>query len=62
MTGDGMLDVTNPSGLFLTERRGQESGSAVVVSMEGTRPLLVEVQALATTGGLRDAACHDERG
>jgi DNA repair protein RadA/Sms len=48
MTGDGMLDVTNPSGLFLTERRGQESGSAVVVSMEGTRPLLVEVQALAT--------------
>ncbi len=49
MTGDGMLDVTNPSGLFLTERRGQESGSAVVVSMEGTRPLLVEVQALATT-------------
>jgi DNA repair protein RadA/Sms len=49
MCGDGMLDVTNPSGLFLTERRGQESGSAVVVSMEGTRPLLVEVQALATT-------------
>jgi DNA repair protein RadA/Sms len=49
MCNDGMLDVTNPSGLFLTERRGQESGSAVVVSQEGTRPLLVEVQALATT-------------
>jgi DNA repair protein RadA/Sms len=49
MCGDGMLDVTNPSGLFLTERRGQDSGAAVVVSMEGTRPLLVEVQALATT-------------
>jgi DNA repair protein RadA/Sms len=49
MCGDGMLDVTNPSGLFLTERRGQDSGSTVVVSLEGTRPLLVEVQALATT-------------
>ena len=44
-----MLDVADPSGLFLTERRGRDSGSAVVVSMEGTRPLLVEAQALATT-------------
>ena len=44
-----MLDVADPSGIFLTERRGRDSGSAVVVSMEGTRPLLVEAQALATT-------------
>jgi len=49
MRGDGMVDVANPSGLFLTEGRGQASGSAVVVSMEGARPLLVEAQALVTT-------------
>jgi DNA repair protein RadA/Sms len=49
MRGEGMVDVLNPSGLFLTEHHGQASGSAVVVSMEGTRPMLVEVQALATT-------------
>ncbi|HET9978888.1 MAG TPA: magnesium chelatase domain-containing protein, partial [Ktedonobacterales bacterium] len=49
MRGEGMVDVLNPSGLFLTEHRGQASGSAVVVSMEGTRPMLVEIQALATT-------------
>lgn len=49
MRGDGMVDVTNPSGLFLAERRSDATGSAVVVSMEGTRPLLVETQALVTT-------------
>jgi DNA repair protein RadA/Sms len=48
MRGDGMIDVPNPSGLFLSESRGQSTGSAVVVSMEGTRPLLVETQALVT--------------
>ncbi len=48
MRGDGMVDVPNPSGLFLSETRGQATGSAVVVSMEGTRPLLVETQALVT--------------
>jgi DNA repair protein RadA/Sms len=49
MRGDGMVDVTNPSGLFLAERRADATGSAVVVSLEGTRPLLVETQALVTT-------------
>jgi DNA repair protein RadA/Sms len=49
MRGEGMVDVLNPSGLFLTEQHGQASGSAVVVTIEGTRPMLVEVQALATT-------------
>ncbi|HEX8729041.1 MAG TPA: DNA repair protein RadA [Ktedonobacterales bacterium] len=49
MRGEGMVDVTNPSGLFLAERRADATGSAVVVSMEGTRPLLVETQALVTT-------------
>lgn len=48
MRGDGLADVTNPSEVFLTERRTEASGSAVVVSMEGTRPLLVETQALVT--------------
>jgi len=43
------VDVLNPSGLFLTEHHGQASGSAVVVSMEGTRPMLVELQALVTS-------------
>jgi DNA repair protein RadA/Sms len=49
MRGEGLVDVPNPSAVFLGERNGQASGSVVVVSMEGTRPLLVEVQALATT-------------
>ena len=49
MRGEGMVDVTNPSGLFLAERRSDATGSAVVVSMEGTRPLLVETQALVTS-------------
>ena len=46
-----------PPALFLTEHRGHASGSAVVVSMEGTRPLLVEVQALATTTAFGTPRC-----
>jgi DNA repair protein RadA/Sms len=57
MRGEGMVDVLNPSGLFLTEHHGQASGSAVVVSMEGTRPILVEVQALATTTAFGTPRC-----
>jgi DNA repair protein RadA/Sms len=49
MRGEGMVDVENPSALFLAEHSGQATGSAVIVSMEGTRPLLVEVQALVST-------------
>ena len=49
MRGEGMVDVENPSALFLADHSGRHSGSAVIVSMEGTRPLLVEVQALAAT-------------
>ena len=49
MRGEGMVDVENPSALFLAEHDGRSTGSVVTVSMEGTRPLLVEVQALATT-------------
>src|SRR2546427_2021218 len=46
MHGEGLLEVANPSAMFLTDRTAGTTGSAVVVSMEGTRPLLVEVQAL----------------
>ncbi|MER3401366.1 MAG: DNA repair protein RadA [Thermoflexus sp.] len=48
MRSDGMVEVPNPSELFLAERLIQASGSAVAVTMEGTRPLLVEVQALVS--------------
>jgi len=48
MQGEGLIEVANPSALFLAEHTTQTPGSAVVVSMEGTRPLLVEVQALVT--------------
>jgi DNA repair protein RadA/Sms len=44
----GMTEVRNPSELFLAERLPNAAGSAIAVSMEGTRPLLVEVQALSS--------------
>ncbi|MGH7482804.1 MAG: DNA repair protein RadA [Longimicrobiales bacterium] len=46
MAADGLVPVPNPSELFLGERSGGVSGSAVAATIEGTRPLLVEVQAL----------------
>jgi len=46
MTEAGLVEVANPSALFLAERRGNVSGSAVFAGIEGTRPVLVEVQAL----------------
>jgi DNA repair protein RadA/Sms len=52
MTGKGLLEVPNPSALFLDERPEGISGSAVIPSIEGTRPLLVEVQALVTESHL----------
>lgn len=47
MTETGLVEVANPSVFFLSDRRSDTSGSAVVATVEGTRPLLVEVQALA---------------
>lgn len=44
----GLVPVENPSEFFLTERKKHVAGSAVAVSMEGTRPFLIEVQALVT--------------
>ena len=46
MRSTGLIDVMNPSEIFLNNREEQVSGSVVVSSMEGTRPLLMEVQAL----------------
>jgi DNA repair protein RadA/Sms len=46
MTGDGLREVSNPSEAFLAERPGSAPGSCVTASLEGSRPLLLEVQAL----------------
>lgn len=48
MEDTGLKEVSNPSEIFLDERLKNASGSAVVVSMEGTRPILVEIQSLIT--------------
>lgn len=47
MTEEGLKEVSNPSGIFLSEYNGDNSGSCVVSTIEGTRPLLIELQALA---------------
>jgi DNA repair protein RadA/Sms len=49
MTGRGLKGVANPSALFLAERRTGAPGSAVLSCVEGSRPLLVEVQALVSS-------------
>lgn len=48
MHEDGLREVTNPSELFLSEREKQTPGSVVTSSIEGSRPILLEVQALVT--------------
>ncbi|MDN3450954.1 DNA repair protein RadA [Planococcus sp. APC 3906] len=48
MLQGGLVEVLNPSELFLQERSSGAAGSTVVASMEGTRPILVEIQALVT--------------
>lgn len=49
MASSGMVEVANPSEAFLAERQVSASGSAIAVTLEGTRPLLVEIQALASS-------------
>jgi DNA repair protein RadA/Sms len=49
MQDTGLVEVTNPSQVFLAERLPNASGSAIAVTLEGTRPLLVEIQALSST-------------
>jgi DNA repair protein RadA/Sms len=48
MTGDGMRVVSNPSEILIAQREDQLSGSAIAATLEGMRPLLIEVQALVT--------------
>jgi DNA repair protein RadA/Sms len=55
MTGTGLKGVPNPSALFLAERPANVAGSAVLCCMEGSRPLLVEVQALVSTSSYGNA-------
>ena len=48
MKNEGMIEITNPSSILISERNDNPAGSVIVASMEGTRPLLVELQALTT--------------
>jgi DNA repair protein RadA/Sms len=52
MTDKGLSEVPNPSALFLTNRREPVSGAAVFAGIEGTRPVLVEIQALVAPSPL----------
>jgi DNA repair protein RadA/Sms len=52
MTGDGLAEVTNPSALFLSDREKATAGSAVFAGIEGTRPVLTEIQALVAPSTL----------
>ena len=55
MTEKGLKGVSNPSALFLSQHDNQVPGSCVMVTQEGTRPLLVEIQALVDTSHLPNA-------
>ena len=48
MKSEGMTEITNPSSVLISEREDNPAGSVIVASMEGTRPLLIELQALTT--------------
>lgn len=48
MKNEGMTEITNPSSILISERNDNPAGSVIVASMEGTRPLLVELQALTS--------------
>ncbi|MBC7704520.1 MAG: DNA repair protein RadA [Rhodoferax sp.] len=51
MTERGLKGVSNPSAIFLSQHEEPVPGSSVMVTLEGTRPMLVEIQALVDTGG-----------
>jgi DNA repair protein RadA/Sms len=51
MTEKGLKGVTNPSAIFLSQHSEPVPGSCVLVTLEGTRPMLVEIQALVDSGG-----------
>lgn len=53
MTEKGLREVTNPSAMFLSQHSNNVPGSCVMVTQEGTRPLLVEIQALVDTAHMQ---------
>ncbi len=61
MSGLGMIEVANPSEAFLAERVANAPGTTIAVTMEGTRPLLVELQALTSPTSFGNAAAHAQR-
>jgi DNA repair protein RadA/Sms len=52
MSSNGLIEVASPSELFISERSNQTPGSAIVPSIEGTRPILIEIQALVAPSPL----------
>lgn len=52
MTASGLVEVSNPSELFLMDREGSVSGTAVFAGIEGSRPILIEIQALIATSNM----------
>lgn len=48
MQNEGMVEITNPSSILISDREDNPPGSVIVASMEGTRPLLIELQALTS--------------
>ena len=48
MQNEGLVEINNPSSILISEREENPAGSVIVASIEGTRPLLIELQALTT--------------
>ena len=48
MQNEGMVEITNPSSILISEKDEEHAGSIIVASLEGTRPLLIELQSLTT--------------
>ncbi len=61
MTDEGMQQVNNPSEILITQKEEQLSGSAIAASIEGQRPLLIEVQALVTASCLWHTTKNSKR-
>ena len=62
LSAEGIVAITDPTGLFLDTRHGPVPGTCVAVALEGRRPLLSEVQALVTHTAGRATAAYDVRG
>ena len=49
MKNEGMVEISNPSSVLISEKEDNPPGSVIVATMEGTRPLMIELQALTST-------------